>query len=63
MSSDQNATWVLGPGGGFPVLGATQASEAFQTPFYQQAGKAIEASACRSWYGSLERRPRPRSWS
>ncbi len=56
MSSEQNATWVLGPGGGFPALKATQADPTFQTPFYQQAGEVAAASACRPWFGTLERR-------
>jgi multiple sugar transport system substrate-binding protein len=56
MSSEQNADWVLGPGGGFPVLGATQDDPLFQTPFYQQAAEVVAASACRPWHGSLERR-------
>ncbi|RMF00628.1 MAG: extracellular solute-binding protein, partial [Chloroflexi bacterium] len=30
MSPEQNAAWVQGPGGGFPVLKATQADETFQ---------------------------------
>jgi multiple sugar transport system substrate-binding protein len=55
MSPAQNADWVQGPGGGFPVLKATQADEAFQSPFYQEAAKAVGASACRPWFGSLER--------
>jgi multiple sugar transport system substrate-binding protein len=56
MSEEQNAAWVLAPGGGFPVLKTTQADETFQTPFYQQAAEVTAASACRPWYGSLERR-------
>ena len=56
MSPAQNAAWVLGPGGGFPTLAATQAEEHFQTPFYQQAAEVVEASVCTPWYGSLERR-------
>ena len=55
MSPEQNAEWVQGPGGGFPVLKATQSHELFQTPFYEGAAKAVGASACRPWYGSLER--------
>jgi ABC-type glycerol-3-phosphate transport system substrate-binding protein len=55
MDPVQNADWVLRPGGGFPALTATQSSEQFQTPFYQQAAEAIAQSACRPWYGSLER--------
>ncbi len=55
MSPEQNAGWVSGPGGGFPALKATQSHELFQSPFYQEAAKVMEASACRPWYGSLER--------
>lgn len=56
MSPEQNADWVLGPGGGFPTLKATQAEAHFQTPFYQQAAEVVAASVCSPWYGSLERR-------
>jgi multiple sugar transport system substrate-binding protein len=56
MSAEQNPGWVLGPGGGFPVLKTTQSHETFQTPFYQQAAEVTAASACSPWYGSLERR-------
>ena len=55
MEPERNADWVLGPGGGFPVLKATLALEQFQAPFYQQAAAAVAASACRPWWGSLER--------
>jgi multiple sugar transport system substrate-binding protein len=57
MTPEQNADWVLRPGGGFPALLTTRGSEAFQTPFYQQAGEVIANSACSPWHGSLERRP------
>lgn len=56
MSPEQNADWVLGPGGGFPVLRSTQQHEYFQTPFYQQAAEVVAASVCTPWWGSLERR-------
>lgn len=56
LSPEQNAAWVLGPGGGFPTLKATQAEEQFQTEFYQQAAEVVAASVCTPWYGSLERR-------
>ncbi len=56
MSPEQNAAWVLGPGGGFPALKATQSEALFQTPFYVQAAEAVAASSCHAWYGSLERR-------
>ncbi len=55
MEPEQNADWVLGPGGGFPALKSSLSLEQFQSPFYQQAGEAISASACRPWWGSLER--------
>ena len=55
MAPEQNADWVVGPGGGFPVLKATQSHQLFQAPFYQQAAAAVAASACRPWNGSLER--------
>ena len=55
MSPEQNAEWVATPGGGFPVLGATQSDEIFQAPFYEQAAKAVGASSCSPWYGSLLR--------
>ena len=55
MTPEQNSVWVVGPGGGFPALGATQSSEAFSEPFFQQAGAAVAASSCSPWYGSLER--------
>ncbi|MCA9948842.1 MAG: extracellular solute-binding protein [Anaerolineales bacterium] len=55
MSQEQNAEWVQGPGGGFPVLGATREHEIFQTPFYQEAAKALADSKCTPWFGSLSR--------
>ncbi|HMN31081.1 MAG TPA: extracellular solute-binding protein [Caldilineaceae bacterium] len=56
MSPAQNADWVLGPGGGFPVQKATQSAPLFQTAFYKEAAEVTAASVCRPWYGSLERR-------
>ncbi len=55
MEPDQNADYVIGPGGGFPVLKETQAHELFQTPFYKEAAKAVGASTCTPWFGSLKR--------
>ncbi len=49
----QNPDYVLGPGAGFPVLKSQQSAERYQTAFYQQAAAAINASACRPWFGSL----------
>lgn len=56
MEPTQNSDWVLGPGGGFPVLKETQSAELFQTTFYQEAAKVVAESACSPWYGTLERR-------
>lgn len=61
MSAEQNGAWVLAPGGGFPALKSTQADPLFQTPFYKQAAEAVAASACRPWYGSLDRRQEART--
>jgi multiple sugar transport system substrate-binding protein len=55
MDPEQNAEWVAGPGGGFPVRNATKSDELFQAPFYVEAAKAVGASSCRPWYGSLQR--------
>ncbi|MGB3714467.1 MAG: extracellular solute-binding protein [Candidatus Promineifilaceae bacterium] len=55
MDPEQNAEWVAGPGGGFPVHKDTQEHELFQQPFYVEAAKAVGASSCRPWYGSLLR--------
>jgi len=55
MTPEQNADYVIGPGGGFPALKKTQATDAFQTTFYKEAAEAVGSSACRPWYGSLAR--------
>ena len=55
MSPEQNAEWVASPGGGFPVLGATQSHEIFQAAFYKAAAEAVGNSTCTPWYGSLQR--------
>ncbi len=47
--------YVLGPGAGFPSLKSAQSHPAMQTPFYQQAAIATNASVCRNYAGSLER--------
>lgn len=56
MSPEQNGAWVLGPGGGFPTRKATQSADMFQTAFYKEAAQVVAESACRPWYGSLQRR-------
>lgn len=55
MDPHRNAEFVYGPGAGFPVLQAAQEDPLFQTPFYEQAGEVVAASACRPYSGSLER--------
>ncbi len=47
--------YVLGPGAGFPSLKSAQELPEMQTPFYQQAAIAVNASVCRNYSGSLER--------
>ena len=56
MSEEQNPAWVMGPGGGFPVKASTQEHPIFQSAFYQQAAEVVEQSACRPWFGSMDRR-------
>jgi len=51
----RNIEYVIGPGAGFPTLKSAQADPAMQTPFYQQAAIAINASVCTNWAGSLTR--------
>lgn len=55
MTPEQNVPYVMGPAGGFPALTTSQSAEEFQTTFYKEAAEAVGASACRPWYGSLER--------
>ncbi|MHB8134373.1 MAG: ABC transporter substrate-binding protein [Anaerolineaceae bacterium] len=47
--------YVIGPGAGFPTLKSAQSDPQMQTPFYQQAAIAINASVCTNWAGSLTR--------
>jgi multiple sugar transport system substrate-binding protein len=53
LTPEENPDYVLGPGAGFPVLKSQQALPQYQTPFYQQAAEAVNASACRPYFGSL----------
>ncbi len=55
MEADRNAEYAAGPGGGIPVLKAAQANAIFQTTFYDEAAKALSASLCKPWFGSLQR--------
>jgi multiple sugar transport system substrate-binding protein len=54
MSPDRNAEYTLGPGAGFPANTTTLDHPEMQVPFYQVAAGAVEASACRSYIGTLE---------
>lgn len=54
LAPEQNPDYVLGPGAGFPVLKSQQKQPQYQTAFYQQAAEAVNASACRPWFGSLQ---------
>lgn len=45
-NQDLYIKYVIGPGGGFPSLISAQQHPSMQTPFYQQASLAINASKC-----------------
>ncbi len=47
LSPEHNPDYVIGPGGGLPVLASVAATERFQTKFYQQAYAVGAASNCR----------------
>jgi len=47
--------YVLGPGAGFPALLSVQQHPDLQTPFFQQAAEAINASQCKMAVKNLER--------
>ncbi|MDX9851038.1 MAG: extracellular solute-binding protein [Anaerolineaceae bacterium] len=55
MTPNENAEFAVGPGGGFPALKSVQDHPTFQTPFYEQAKIALDASVCTPWQGTLER--------
>jgi multiple sugar transport system substrate-binding protein len=46
LSGKQNPAYVMGPGGGLPVLKSIAALPEFQTPFYKQAVAVASASNC-----------------
>jgi multiple sugar transport system substrate-binding protein len=46
LSPTQNPTYVVGPGGGLPVLKSVAALQQFQAPFYKQAVAVQNASNC-----------------
>lgn len=50
---ENNAEFVVGPGAGFPALQSTINHPDLQTPFYQEAFKALETSLCKPFQGSL----------
>jgi ABC-type glycerol-3-phosphate transport system substrate-binding protein len=47
LSPAHNPAFVLGPGGGLPVLKSVAALPEFQTPFYKQAVAVQAASNCK----------------
>jgi multiple sugar transport system substrate-binding protein len=51
----RNIEFVIGPGAGFPALKSMQSQPEMQTPFYQQAALAVNASECTMWSGTLQR--------
>jgi multiple sugar transport system substrate-binding protein len=51
----RHVEYVLGPGAGFPALLSAQSAPEMQTPFYQQAAIAVNASVCVNANGSLQR--------
>lgn len=57
IAPEQGVEWVLNAGGGVPVIDYLATADAFQTPIFQQAVAAGEASNCQPWYGSLLRIP------
>jgi multiple sugar transport system substrate-binding protein len=52
---EANADWVARAAAAMPSTGEGFKHKTFQSEFYQQAGAVAEASACRAYYGSLER--------
>ena len=53
MTPEHNPAYVLGPGAGIPVLKSVQATEQFQTPFYQQAAEVVAASHCQAGWPTV----------
>jgi multiple sugar transport system substrate-binding protein len=53
---EQNADWVVRGAAGFPALKPTRTQEQFQSEFHKQVAAVADASACRTWFGTL---PRP----
>ena len=53
LTPEQNPAFVLGPGAGFPADKEIQATEQFQTEFYQQAAQVVAASNCRMAFPTI----------
>ncbi|MCX6032273.1 MAG: extracellular solute-binding protein, partial [Chloroflexi bacterium] len=53
LSAEQNPAYVVGPGGGLPVLKSISALPKFQTPFYKQAVAVATASDCKVIWTSV----------
>ena len=50
-----NADWVDRGAAGFPALKSARSQEQFQSEFHKQLAAVAEASACRTWFGTLTR--------
>ena len=57
MDKANQVEWIVNAGGGFPTSVSMRADPAFQTQVYKDAQAISEASACKPWYGSLQRIP------
>ncbi len=57
MDKANMVDWIVNAGGGFPASIAMRAEPAFQTEAYKQAQAINAESACKPWYGSLQRIP------
>jgi multiple sugar transport system substrate-binding protein len=53
LSPAHNPAYVVGPGGGLPVLKSVQATEQFQSSFYKQAAAVAAASDCKVGWPSI----------
>ncbi|MBM4458387.1 MAG: extracellular solute-binding protein [Chloroflexi bacterium] len=53
LSAEQNPAYVVGPGGGLPVLKSIAALQQFQAPFYKQAVAVASASDCKVIWTSV----------
>ncbi|MBC8076925.1 MAG: hypothetical protein H7Y32_12675, partial [Chloroflexales bacterium] len=57
MDPKNTIDWIVSTNGGFPTGAALQKDASFDTEMARQTRAATDASACRPWYGSLDRIP------